>query len=238
MMIDFALDAERTEHRAPEDAIFQAALLRFRPILMTTLAALFAGLPLALGTGTGLRAPAPARNRDCRRPHLQPAADALHDAGRVSGLRPPGDPASPAGGSAGSAMNISAPVHRAADRDDAADDRHRVGRRRGLPASSGLAAAASRVPDDPGLGRTSGRQPGDDGVVGCHAARTSIRTNRRPDGDDLGQPARLDADRAAVRPLARHQRRRAGRAGRDQRRAKSAAREPAQQPKLSEGQSF
>ena len=53
MMIDFALDAERTEHRAPEDAIFQAALLRFRPILMTTLAALFAGLPLALGSGTG-----------------------------------------------------------------------------------------------------------------------------------------------------------------------------------------
>jgi multidrug efflux pump len=53
MMIDFALDAERTQHMAPEDAIFQAALLRFRPILMTTLAALLAGLPLALGTGTG-----------------------------------------------------------------------------------------------------------------------------------------------------------------------------------------
>jgi multidrug efflux pump len=53
MMIDFALDAQRTEHRTPEDAIFQAALLRFRPILMTTLAALLAGLPLALGTGTG-----------------------------------------------------------------------------------------------------------------------------------------------------------------------------------------
>ena len=53
MMIDFALDAERTEHRAAEEAIFQAAVLRFRPILMTTLAALFAGLPLALGSGTG-----------------------------------------------------------------------------------------------------------------------------------------------------------------------------------------
>jgi multidrug efflux pump len=53
MMIDFALEAERTEHRSPEEAIFQAALLRFRPILMTTLAALLAGLPLALGTGTG-----------------------------------------------------------------------------------------------------------------------------------------------------------------------------------------
>jgi multidrug efflux pump len=53
MMIDFALDAERKEGKAPPDAIFQAALLRFRPILMTTMAALFAGLPLALGTGIG-----------------------------------------------------------------------------------------------------------------------------------------------------------------------------------------
>jgi multidrug efflux pump len=53
MMVDFALDAERTEGKAPHDAIFQACLLRFRPILMTTMAALFAGLPLALGGGTG-----------------------------------------------------------------------------------------------------------------------------------------------------------------------------------------
>ena len=53
MMIDFALDAERKEGKAPEEAIFQAALLRFRPILMTTMAALFAGVPLALGSGIG-----------------------------------------------------------------------------------------------------------------------------------------------------------------------------------------
>src|SRR5207249_6281382 len=53
MMIDFALDAERKEGKAPEDAIFQAAQLRFRPILMTTMAALFAGVPLALGSGIG-----------------------------------------------------------------------------------------------------------------------------------------------------------------------------------------
>src|SRR5207248_11630215 len=53
MMIDFALDAERKEGKAPEEAIFQAALLRFRPILMTTMAALFAGVPLAFGGGTG-----------------------------------------------------------------------------------------------------------------------------------------------------------------------------------------
>ena len=53
MMIDFALDAERTEGKAPADAIYQACLLRFRPIMMTTMAALLGGLPLALGTGTG-----------------------------------------------------------------------------------------------------------------------------------------------------------------------------------------
>jgi multidrug efflux pump len=53
MMIDFALDAERNEGKAPRDAIRQACLLRFRPILMTTMAALLAALPLMLGTGVG-----------------------------------------------------------------------------------------------------------------------------------------------------------------------------------------
>jgi len=53
MMIDFALAAERGEGKSSRDAIFQACLLRFRPILMTTMAALLGALPLALGTGTG-----------------------------------------------------------------------------------------------------------------------------------------------------------------------------------------
>ncbi len=53
MMIDFALEAERQEGRTPHDAIYQACLLRLRPILMTTMAALLGGVPLALGTGTG-----------------------------------------------------------------------------------------------------------------------------------------------------------------------------------------
>jgi multidrug efflux pump len=53
MMIDFALEAERKGGKAPLDAIYEACLLRFRPIMMTTMAALFGGLPLALGTGTG-----------------------------------------------------------------------------------------------------------------------------------------------------------------------------------------
>jgi multidrug efflux pump len=53
MMIDFALDAERREGKSPLDAIHEACVLRFRPIMMTTAAALLGGLPLALGTGTG-----------------------------------------------------------------------------------------------------------------------------------------------------------------------------------------
>lgn len=53
MMIDFAIDAERNEGRSPREAIHQAALLRFRPILMTTMAALFAAVPLMIGFGEG-----------------------------------------------------------------------------------------------------------------------------------------------------------------------------------------
>jgi multidrug efflux pump subunit AcrB len=53
MMIDFALDAQREGGKSAEDAIFQACLLRFRPIMMTTMAALLGALPLALGSGTG-----------------------------------------------------------------------------------------------------------------------------------------------------------------------------------------
>jgi multidrug efflux pump len=53
MMIDFALQEERQEGKSPHDSIFEACMLRFRPILMTTMAALLGALPLALGTGTG-----------------------------------------------------------------------------------------------------------------------------------------------------------------------------------------
>jgi multidrug efflux pump len=53
MMIDFALEAERQEGKSPQEAIYQACLLRFRPIMMTTMAALLGALPLALGTGVG-----------------------------------------------------------------------------------------------------------------------------------------------------------------------------------------
>jgi multidrug efflux pump len=53
MMVDFAIDAERKEGKSPEEAIYQACLLRFRPIMMTTMAALLGALPLAIGQGVG-----------------------------------------------------------------------------------------------------------------------------------------------------------------------------------------
>jgi multidrug efflux pump subunit AcrB len=53
MMIDFAIEVERTENLSPRDAIHKACLIRFRPIMMTTLAALFGAMPLAIGVGTG-----------------------------------------------------------------------------------------------------------------------------------------------------------------------------------------
>jgi multidrug efflux pump len=53
MMIDFALEAERKEGKTPEEAIYQACLLRFRPIMMTTMAALLGAVPLAFGSGVG-----------------------------------------------------------------------------------------------------------------------------------------------------------------------------------------
>jgi multidrug efflux pump len=53
MMVDFALEAERQEGLTPEESIYQACLVRFRPIMMTTLAAMFGALPLAIGMGVG-----------------------------------------------------------------------------------------------------------------------------------------------------------------------------------------
>ena len=93
MMIDFALEAERSEGLSPRDAIFQACLLRFRPILMTTFAAILGALPLMLGSGYRLGAPQSARHRHRRRPYRQPGSDALHDAGHLPLFRSPGDPA-------------------------------------------------------------------------------------------------------------------------------------------------
>ena len=86
MMVDFALEAERNDGKNATDAIYEACLLRFRPIMMTTMAALLGGIPLAFGTGIGseLRRPLGiAWSAGCS----QPGAYAVHDAGDLHLLR-------------------------------------------------------------------------------------------------------------------------------------------------------
>jgi len=87
MMVDFALEAERRGDKRPEQAIFEACLLRFRPIMMTTMAAILGALPLVL-RGRRRRAAPAARHRDRRRLDPEPAADLVHDAGGLSVSRP------------------------------------------------------------------------------------------------------------------------------------------------------
>ena len=75
MLVDFAIVAERDHQMTPVDAIRRACLLRFRPIMMTTMAAILGGVPLMLGTGHGLGNSPAARLCDGRRPARQPDAD-------------------------------------------------------------------------------------------------------------------------------------------------------------------
>ena len=81
MMIDFALEAERTAGQEPGEAIYEACLLRFRPIMMTTMAALLGRAAAGAGHGVGVGAAPAARHRHRRRADRQPGADALHHAG-------------------------------------------------------------------------------------------------------------------------------------------------------------
>ena len=87
MMIDFAREAEREQGLSPREAIDQACALRFRPIMMTTLAALLGALPLALAHGSGAELRRAARHLDRRRPAAEPVPHPLHDAGDLPPAR-------------------------------------------------------------------------------------------------------------------------------------------------------
>ena len=110
MLVDFALEAERTRGLSPEESIYRACVLRFRPILMTTMAALLGGVPLDAGHRHRLGNPPAARLHDRGRPAAVPDPDAVHDAGgllyldrlsgflrRLSGREELSVPATPAG---------------------------------------------------------------------------------------------------------------------------------------------
>ena len=81
MQIDFALEAERKEGMSPTEAIFEGCLIRFRPIMMTTMAALLGGLPIALGLGRRRRSAQTARPRSRRRPGILAVDDFIPDSG-------------------------------------------------------------------------------------------------------------------------------------------------------------
>ncbi len=162
MMIDFALDAERKEGMKPEDAIYQACLLRFRPIMMTTMAALLGAVPLAFGTGTG---------SELRRPLGITIIGGLLISQMLTLYTTPviylwfdrlarDFPASRGRSRAvpASTDEYLRALHPQAGRHDAADRRHHAGRRRRVPAAAGIAAAAGGVPDHLGQRRPARRQ--------------------------------------------------------------------------------
>ncbi len=88
MMIDFALQAERLEGKSPQEAIHQACLLRFRPIMMTTFAALFGAMPIAFGQGGGAELRQPLGVAIIGGPARFAVADPLHDPGHLPLPRP------------------------------------------------------------------------------------------------------------------------------------------------------
>ena len=87
MMVDFALEAERHEGLSPEESIHQACLVRFRPIMMTTMAAMFGALPLAIGMGIGSELRKPLGVAIVGGLHRFTDPDALHHSGHLSGAR-------------------------------------------------------------------------------------------------------------------------------------------------------
>ena len=132
MMIDFALEAERKEGKPPLEAIYEACLLRFRPIMMTTMAALLGGLPLALGSGTGAELRRPLGITIVggllisqmltlyTTPVVYLAFDRLAQPNRANSAS--AIPDRGAGTSGSEVMNILRAIHSAAGRNDAADD--------------------------------------------------------------------------------------------------------------------
>jgi len=86
--VDFALEAEREHGLDSTEAIYQASLLRFRPIIMTTMAALLAGIPLAAGTGLGSELRRPLGIAMVGRLAVEPIAHVLYHAGDLHLLRP------------------------------------------------------------------------------------------------------------------------------------------------------
>ena len=210
MMIDFALEAEREQGMAPEESIHQACLLRFRPIMMTTMAALLGALPLALENGTG---------SELRRPlgisivgglllsqfitlYTTPVIYLYLDrlsawvrTRRAPALRAPmpcqrrNRP---------HRMSISEPFIRRPVGDGAPGDRPLHPGDGGIPRHAGRGYSAGGVSDDLGHGQHPRRRPADRGLFPGRAARAAAKSDLRRDRDYLQQCAGWLLDHGAV----------------------------------------
>ena len=248
MMIDFALEAEREQGMSPRDAIVQASLLRFRPIMMTSLAALFGAIPLAVegGTGSELRNPlgitiigglllsqlltlytTPVIYLLMERLKQRVTGAALRAAGARRRPRRPSERRD----------ELLLSVHPPAGRYYAAGDRPLPGRRGGLQFPAGFEPADHRVPDHPRLGEPPWRRSGADGCDRGGAAGAAAGRHLRRHRDHLDQLARHHQHHHPVRSQSCDRRRRARCAGRAQRRADRSSRRPADAAKLPQGQS-
>ena len=248
MMVDFALEGERQRGLSSTEAIYEASLLRFRPIMMTTMAALLGGIPLAVGTRHRLRASPSAGHRHGGRIAAEPGAHPLHHAGHLHLLRQPVAtilPLAPGIG-AGAGPRARSPRvkreplrsfyspaggHNPADGGDRHRRRHRVQR------AARFAAAPGGLPHHFCLRRAARSQRADHGLFGGHSAGAPVRPHRGRHGDDLVEFAGQHQRDPAIRPEPQHRRRRARRRSRHQCGQNLPAREPAVQSQLSQGES-
>ena len=243
MMVDFALEGERQRGMNSTDAIYEASLLRFRPIMMTTMAALLGGIPLAFGSGIG---------SELRRPlgiamvgglllsqvltlYTTPVIYIFFDnlAQRFSGAAHRGRPRARTGRRTHEPVRS---IHSPACGHNAADGGHRDRWRNRLQRAAGFAAAAGRLPYDFCLRQSARSQRADHGLFRGHSSGAAVRPYRRHYGDDLVQLSGQHQRYPAVRPEPQHRRRSARRGSGHQLGQNVSAREPAVQSQLPQGQ--